>query len=113
MARSITCLGIGALALALAWSGAASAQTVHHKAQHPAAAGRQITVHPGPSYLTGGTGASVGSHNEYVYETFHPLERDVVQGTFAAGRAWNSNRLPNRFTVPGSEEPLFYLPAPF
>jgi hypothetical protein len=97
-------------------SSCANAQTVqnaqaahHHPARHPAA-GHQIIVHPRQPYLTLGTGASFGSHNGYVLDTFKPLQRDTVQGTFVGLRG--SDRLPNRFTVPGSEEPLFYLSLP-
>jgi hypothetical protein len=60
--------------------------------------------------LTLGTGASFGSHNGYVLDTFKPLQRDTVQGTFVGLRG--TDRLPNRFTVPGSERPLFYLSLP-
>jgi hypothetical protein len=77
--------------------------------RHPAV-GRQIIVRPGPSYLTAGVGASFGSHNAYVLDTFKPLQRDTVQGTFVGLRG--SDRLPNRFTVPGSDAPLFYLSLP-
>ena len=56
-------------------------------------------------------GASVGSHNGYVYDTLKPPRRDTIQGTFVGMRGLE--RLPNHFTVPGSDEPLFTrLPAP-
>jgi hypothetical protein len=105
MRCSVKLLGAGALGAALSLSWAASAETVHRHARHQAAAGHQITVHPRESYLTNGTGASVGERNGYVLETFRPLRRNSVEGTFTGMRGYE--RLPNRFTVPGSEEPLF------
>jgi hypothetical protein len=87
-----------------------NAQTAHHRVRHPVAAGHQIIVHPRESYLTAGVGASFGSHNGYVLDTLNPLQRDTIQGTFVGLRG--SDRLPNRFTVPGSEAPLFYLSLP-
>ncbi len=105
MARSTGIVGAGALGVALCLSCAANAVTVHHRARHPTAAGRQIVVHPRDSYLTNGTGASVGSRNRYVLDTLRPLHRDTVQGTFVGMRGLD--RLPNEFTVPGSSEPLF------
>jgi hypothetical protein len=86
-----------------------NAQAAHHPVRHPAA-GHQIIVHPRQSYLTNGTGASFGSHNGYVLDTLNPLQRDAVQGTFVGLRG--TDRLPNRFTVPGSDRPLFYLSLP-
>jgi hypothetical protein len=86
-----------------------NAQTPHHPVRHPAA-GHQIIVHPRQSYLTNGTGASFGSHNGYVLDTLNPLQRDTIQGTFVGLRG--TDRLPNRFTVPGSDRPLFYLSLP-
>ena len=84
---------------------AAQAETIHHRARHPAAAGRQIVVHPRDSYLTNGTGASVGSHNRFVLDTLKPPYRNTVQGTFVGLRG--DERLPNQFSLPGSNEPLF------
>jgi hypothetical protein len=105
MARSAKVVGAGALGIALALSGATSAETVHHRARHPAAAGRQITVHAGEPFLTAGVGASVGSRNRYVLDTLRPPYRSTVEGTFVGMRG--DERLPNRFSVPGSNEPLF------
>ena len=105
MRRSANIVGTGALAVALCLSCAASAETVHHRARDPAAAGHQIVVHPRESFLTAGTGARVGSHNGYVLDTFRPAYRNTIQGTFVGLRG--VERLPNQFSVPGSNEPLF------
>lgn len=115
MTDLVRLLGAVTLGVVLGSSCAANAQTVrntqaaHHPVRHPAA-GHQIIVHPRQSYLTNGTGASFGSHNGYVLDTLNPLQRDTVQGTFVGLRG--SDRLPNRFTVPGSDRPLFYLSLP-
>jgi hypothetical protein len=105
MARSANVVGVSALGIALFLSCAAGAETINHRARHPAAAGRQITVHGGESYLTAGTGASVGSRNRYALDTLRPPYRSTIQGTFVGMRG--DERLPNRFSVPGSDEPLF------
>jgi hypothetical protein len=89
---------------------AANAQTVQHRVKHPVAAGHQIIVHPRDAYLTAGVGASVGSHNAYVYDTLKPPWRDTIQGTFVGLRGLD--RLPNQYTVPGSDEPLFHVSLP-
>jgi hypothetical protein len=55
------------------------------RAKHPAPAGRQITVHARPSYLTAGTQVPVGSvGNGYVYDTF--AQPSPVEGTFMGMR---------------------------
>ena len=54
------------------------------RAKHQAPAGRQITVHARPSYLTGGTQVPVGSYNGYVYDTFN--QPAPVEGTFTGMR---------------------------
>jgi hypothetical protein len=55
------------------------------RAKHPAPAGRQITVHARPSYLTAGTQVPVGSvGNGYVYDTF--AKPSPVEGTFMGMR---------------------------
>jgi hypothetical protein len=105
MKRSVNLLGAGALGVALNLSCAANAETVHRHMRVGPAAGHEITVRPRESYLTNGTGASVGAHNKYVLEVFRPLRRDAVDGSFVGTRGLD--RLPNRFTVPGSDEPLF------
>ena len=70
----------------------------------------QIIVHPRESYLTAGVGASVGEHNAYVYDTLKPPWRDTVQGSFVGLRGLD--RLPNPYTVPGSDVPLFHVSLP-
>jgi len=55
------------------------------RAKHPVPAGRQITVHERPSYLTAGTQVPVGTAgNGYVYDTF--AQPTPVEGTFAGMR---------------------------
>ena len=55
------------------------------RAKHPAPAGRQITVHARPSYLTAGTQVPVGSvGNGYVYDTFN--QPTPIEGTFTGMR---------------------------
>jgi hypothetical protein len=55
------------------------------RAKHPAPAGRQITVHARPSYLTAGTQVPVGSvGNGYVYDTFN--QPTPIEGTFMGMR---------------------------
>ena len=103
-------------------SSCVQAQTVHHRARHPAApAGHDITVRERgvEPWLTLGTWAPVGSRNGYVQDTFRPPQRDAVQGTFAAGRPWirigcrPRNSLPQSYrpliivSWPGTDEPLF------
>ena len=99
-----------ALGAALASDCAYAQQTHPQPARHghtrmTVAEGHTITVHPGPSFLTGGTGASVGSRNGYVYDTLQPTYRNTVQGTFVGQRG--TDRLPNQYNLPGSNEPLF------
>jgi hypothetical protein len=114
MIGSVRMLGAVTLGIALGSSCAAAqtanAQTVQHRVKHPTAAGHQIIVHPRDAYLTAGVGASVGSHNAYVYDTLKPPWRDTIQGTFVG--LHGLNRLPNPYTVPGSDEPLFHVSLP-
>jgi hypothetical protein len=54
-------------------------------AKRPAPAGRQITVHARPSWLTAGTQAPVGTvGNGYVYSTFN--QPTPIEGTFQGMR---------------------------
>jgi hypothetical protein len=64
-------------------------------AKRPAApAGRQITVHARPSYLTLGTQAPVGTvGNGYVYSTFN--QPTPIEGTFSGMRG--RERLTDQF----------------
>jgi hypothetical protein len=116
MTHPVSLLGTVTLGIVLAWSCAAEAQTqtVPHRARHPAPTGRQITVHERgvEPWLTLGTWAPVGSLNGYVGDTFRPPQRNVVQGTVAAGPGWNSNRLPNQYSLPQSNRPLLIVSWP-
>ncbi len=74
------------------------------RAKHPAPAGRQITVHARPSYLTAGTQVPVGSvGNGYVYGTFN--QSTPIEGTFTGlhGRT----RIEDQFGNPGPGLTLF------
>jgi hypothetical protein len=74
------------------------------RAKPPAPAGRQITVHARPSYLTAGTQVPVGSvGNGYVYDTFN--QPDPTVGTFLGMRG--RERLTDRFGNPGPGLTLF------
>ena len=89
MAHPVSLIGAAALAIVLATS-CAEAQTVHHRAHHPAAAGRQIIVRQGVEpWLTIGTWAPVGSRKGYVLDTLTPpqTQRKTDQGTFEACEA--------------------------
>jgi len=116
MVRWFRLLVAASLAAAVAASSAAHAQTsaanaqtsppqtsLQKRAKHPAPAGRQITVHPRPSYLTLGGAASVGSHNGYVLDTFN--QPPPIEGTFTGlhGR----ERIQDQFGNPGPGLTLF------
>src|SRR5271157_4002524 len=89
-----------ALGLALALSSVADARPAHRHARQPAAEGRQITVYGRESYLTAGTGASVGQYNGYALDTFSGnAYMPYVDHTTVGLRG--QNRLPTNFTVPG------------
>jgi hypothetical protein len=111
MTHSLKLLGAVAIGIALAAS-CAQAQTVHHKAQHPAAvAGHDITVHKGVEpWLTMGTWAPVGSLNGYASDTFRPPQRDSVERTFVGVRG--TDRLPNPVSLPQSNRPLIIVSQP-
>ncbi|HEY1454148.1 MAG TPA: hypothetical protein VGF57_11870 [Roseiarcus sp.] len=73
-------------------------------AKKPAPAGRDITVHARPSYLTAGTQAPVGSvGNGYVYDTFN--QATPIEGTFSGMRG--RERLTDQFGNPGPGLTLF------
>ena len=93
-------------------SSCAQAQTVHHRARHPAPAGHDITVRERgvEPWLTMGTWAPVGSRNGYVSDTFRPPQRDSVQGTFVGVRG--TDRLPNPVSLPQSNRPLIIVSWP-
>jgi hypothetical protein len=63
------------------------------RAKQPTPAGRQITVHARPSYLTAGTAVPVGSYNGYVYDTFN--QPTPIEGTFSGMRG--RERLTDQF----------------
>jgi hypothetical protein len=64
------------------------------RAKHPEPAGRQITVHARPSYLTAGTQVPVGTvGNGYVYDTFN--QPTPIEGTFSGMRG--RERLTDQF----------------
>jgi hypothetical protein len=73
-------------------------------AKHHEPAGRQITVHPRPSYLTAGTQVPVGSvGNGYVYDTFN--QPTPIEGTFTGMRG--RERLTDQFGNASSGLTLF------
>jgi hypothetical protein len=84
---------------------AKSRQTALKKrAKHAEPAGRQITVHPRPSYLTAGTQVPVGSvGNGYVYDTFN--QSTPIEGTFTGMRG--RERLTDQFGNASSGFTLF------
>src|ERR1700723_1131795 len=70
------------------------------RAAKPAPAGRQITVHARPSWLTAGTQAPVGTvGNGYVYSTFN--QPTPIEGTFMGMRGRE------RLSDPGAGLTLF------
>jgi hypothetical protein len=101
MKHTFATLGAAALGIVLGLTSVASAQPVHRHVRHPAAAGRQIVVHPRESYLTAGPGAYVGEYNGYALDTFQPVGTFMpnVDHTFVGVRGLE--RLPNNYTVPG------------
>jgi len=105
--------GAVALGIVLA-SSCAQAQTVHHRARHPAAAGaagRQIIVRPRVEpWLTLGTWAPVGARQGYALDTLQPPQRDSVQHTFVGVRG--TDRLPNQYSLPESNRPLITVAWP-
>lgn len=110
MSHPVSILGAVALGIVLA-SSLAEAQTVHHRAKHPAAAGRQITVRKGVEpWLTLGTWAPVGSRQAYVLDTFRPPQRNAIQGTFQGMRG--NDRLPNDVRLPEANRPLLDVSWP-
>ncbi|MGB7973284.1 MAG: hypothetical protein WCF81_02805 [Roseiarcus sp.] len=110
MTHPVSLIGAAALGIVLATS-FADAQTVHRRAHHPTAAGRQIIVRQGVEpWLTLGTWAPVGSRNGYALDTLRPPQRNTVQGTFVGMRG--NDRLPNDFSLPEANRPLLTVSAP-
>jgi hypothetical protein len=54
----------------------------------------------------------VGSRNAYALDTLNPPRRNAIQGTNIAGVGWNSNRLPNQYSLPESYRPLITVSSP-
>jgi hypothetical protein len=74
------------------------------RAKRPAPAGRQITVHARPSYLTAGTQVPVGSvGNGYALDTFN--QPTPISGTFQGMRG--RERLTDQFGNTGPGLTLF------
>jgi hypothetical protein len=110
MTHPVNLLGAAALGIVLV-SSCAQAQTVHHRAHHPAAAGRQIIVREGVEpWLTLGTWAPVGSRSGYALDTLRPPQRYSNEGTFIAPRGLD--RLPNDVSLPEANRPLLTVSAP-
>jgi hypothetical protein len=113
MTHPVSLLGAAALGIVLAAS-CAQAQTVHHRAHHPAAAaGRQIIVREGVEpWLTLGTWAPVGSRQGYALDTFQPAQaqRTANQETFQGVRG--IDRLPNDVSLPEANRPLIIVSSP-
>jgi len=101
MPRPVHMSGVVALGVLIGLGTAADAQTTHRHARRAAPEGRQIVVHGGESYLTLGTWAPVGAHNNYVLSsfgggstTFTPFIDHTTVGVMGL------DRLPNNYTVP-------------
>ena len=91
---------------------AAEAQTVHHRAQHPAAAGRQIIVRQGVEpWLTLGTWAPVGSRNGYALDTLRPAAAQLRSKGHLSG-VRGLDRLPNDIPFPEANRPLITVSSP-
>ena len=103
MMRSFKALAAMALAGAILSPVAGEAQAVHrHHARQPAAAeGRDITVYGSESYLTAGTGATVGEFNNYALDTFSSSPTTFVPNVdHTTVGVRGLARIPNNFTVP-------------
>lgn len=101
MAHSVQILAAATLAAVLVLPGAANAQTAHRHARHPAAEGRDITVHAREAWLTAGTAVPFGSRSGYVLSTFAgggTTFTPNVDHTTVGVRGLD--RMPNNFTVP-------------
>jgi hypothetical protein len=113
MKHPVSLLGAVALGVFLVLP-CAQAQTVHHRAKHPAAAaqGREIMVRKAVEpWLTLGTWAPVGSRNGYALDTLtSPTQRNTVQGTFVGMRG--NDRLPNEVRLPEANRPLITVSSP-
>jgi hypothetical protein len=101
MIRIVNLAAAAALGAALVLSWGASAETVrHHPRHHAVAQGHEITVHARESFLTAGTGASVGAYSGYALDTISAQSyMPTIDHTFVGQPGLD--RLPNNFTVPG------------
>ena len=100
MTHPASLLGVVALGVVLA-SSCAQAQTVHHRAHHPAAAaaGQQIIVREDVEpWLTLGTWAPVGSRKGYVLDTLADLA--WLRPTKRHSGVRGIDRLPNDVSLP-------------
>jgi hypothetical protein len=112
MTHPVSLLGAVTLGIVFA-STSAGAQTVHHRAKHPALAGHQIIVREAtPSWLTLGTWAPVGSRQGYALDTFMPpqSQRTANQETIQGVRG--IDRLPNDIRLPEANRPLITVSSP-
>jgi hypothetical protein len=112
MTQPVSLLGAVVLGIVLGTS-CVDAQTVHHRAHHPAAAGRQIIVRQGVEpWLTLGTWAPVGSRQGYVLDTLSPPQawRTANQETIQGVRGLD--RLPNDVSLPEANRPLIIVSSP-
>jgi hypothetical protein len=112
MPHPVSLVGAAALGIVLA-SSCAEAQTIHHRAHHPAAAGHEITVRKGVEpWLTLGTWAPVGSRQGYVLDTLSQpqAQRTANQQTIQGVRG--IDRLPNDLSLPAANRPLLIVSSP-
>jgi hypothetical protein len=112
MTHPISLLGAAALGVVLAIS-CADAQTVHHRAKHPAEAGRQIIVRQGVEpWLTLGTWAPVGSRQGYALDTFQAPQAQRTANQMTIQGVRGIDRLPNDVSLPEANRPLLIVSAP-
>ena len=102
MMRSFKALAALAVLTAAASPSIADAQPLHrHHVRHPVAEGRSITVYGSESYLTAGTGATVGQFNNYALDTFASSPTTFVPNVdHTTVGVRGLERIPNNFTVP-------------
>jgi hypothetical protein len=100
MKRSFKALAAVALAAAFVLPSIADAQTAHRHARHPAAGGRDITVHATESWLTAGTGATVGQFSNYALDTFSSPTTFNPNIDHTTVGVRGLDRMPNNLTVP-------------
>lgn len=101
MPSPVKAYGAVALGLLIGFVSTADAQTVHRHVRHPAAEGRNITVYGSESYLTAGTGASVGAYSGYALNSISSTAPFMPFVDHTAVGVRGLDRLPNNLTVPG------------